>query len=177
MGIAFSVIIRLQQENAFGSIHEGQVRISAGYDREEGFHSRSVNQQDICLGQGDHIGILQGIVMQAAGGRFRQIDDGDSVDAFGQVQRHQPDGVEAGYHGLCAACQRAEEKQDQEQREEFLHYIIMAPFGEFRIQNSEFNKGQGLSWGSSQSSHCSLGRASRITRAKIFRSSGGINSL
>ena len=121
MGVDLPVIIRLQQQNAFGSIHDRQVRICAGHDREEGFHSGTVDQQDVRFGQGDHVGILQRIVVQAAGGRLGQVGDGDSVNAFGQIQGHQPDRIKAGHDRFRGGRQGTEQRQKQQDNKGFLH--------------------------------------------------------
>ena len=110
-----------EEGKACSGVHHRQIRIGAGNDGQERLHAGAVDQQGVRMGKNDHIGMLQGIIMQAAGCVFSQVDHFDTFDAFRQAPRQEPYRIKARDNRFRPGQGREEQHYGENKGKDFFH--------------------------------------------------------
>ena len=90
--------VLLQQGNARGGVHHRQLRESVHHVLQVALHARPVDEEYIRLRQGFHVAGLQLVIVQASRSRGGQVAHLQAVDALGQVQSKQINGIKGSGH-------------------------------------------------------------------------------
>ena len=117
--------VLLQQGNARGGVHHRQLREGVHHVLQVAFHARPVDEEYIRLRQGFHVAGLQLVIVQAARSRGGQVVHLQAVDALGQVQGKQINGIKGSGHRFAQGAQgQGEQEQGKQKSQGLLHGYV-----------------------------------------------------